>query len=206
MTAAGTLRINGKAFVWGTRTYLMAIVNVSPESFSGDGISDAAIAVEQGRRFAADGADFIDVGGQSTRPGFAEITIAEEMSRVVPVIRLLRELVGAPISVDTYRAEVAAAALDAGAALVNDVSGLRSDVAMAPLIASRGAAAVIMHNQRGRDFHDVAGDILAGFRASLKIADNAGVDRSRLIVDPGFGFGWPFDQNLEMLRRLSELK
>jgi dihydropteroate synthase len=206
MTAADSLSINGKTFVWGARTYLMAIVNVSPESFSGDGIIDAAVAAEQGRRFVAEGADFIDVGGQSTRPGFEEITVAEETSRVVPVIRRLRELADAPISVDTYRAEVAAAALDAGAAMVNDISGFRSDTAMAPLVASRGAAAVIMHNQRGHDFHDVASDILDGFRASLKVADAAGLDRCRLIVDPGFGFGWTLDQNLEMLRRLSELK
>ncbi len=206
MAAAGSLTIKGNAFVWGARTYLMAIVNVSPESFLGDGITDPGMAVEQARRLAAEGADLIDVGGQSTRPSFAEIGIGEEISRVVPVIRGIREAVEVPISVDTYRAEVAAAALDAGADLINDISGFRSDVAMAPLVSARGVPAVIMHNERGRDFHDVAGDILDGFRASLAIADRADVDRNRLILDPGFGFGWTLEQNLEMLRRLSELK
>jgi len=201
------LNIGPRQFAWGARTYVMGIINVTPDSFSGDGLaSDVEAAVAQGLRFVREGADLLDVGGESTRPGFEAVPVQDEVRRVVPVIeRLVREC-DVPISVDTYKAPVAEAALEAGGHLVNDIWGFRRDSAMASLAARFGVPAVLMHNQRGRRFRDVIGDIRAGFEASLALAEAAGIPRQRLILDPGFGFGWTEEQNLEMLRRLGELK
>jgi dihydropteroate synthase len=163
-------------------------------------------AVAQGRRFAEEGADILDVGGESTRPGFQAVTQEEEMRRVLPVVERLACEVDVPISIDTYKAAVAQAALKAGARLVNDIWGFRHDPAMAPLVAESGMPAAVMHNQRGREFHDVIGDIRAGLEVSLELAAQASVPRQRLIIDPGFGFGWTEEHNLEMLRRLGELQ
>jgi dihydropteroate synthase len=200
------LTIGGRRFDWGSRTYVMGIINVTTDSFSGDGLGlDVEAAVAQGVRFAREGADILDVGGESTRPGFQAVSPEEEMRRVLPVVeRLLRE-VDAPISIDTYKAEVARAALEAGAHLVNDIWGFRHDAGMASLVAEYGVPAVIMHNQRGRDFREVIGDIRAGLEASLRLAEQAGIPRQSLIIDPGFGFGWAEEHSLEMLRRLREL-
>jgi len=208
-TASGAtpLTIGGRRFDWGSRTYVMGIINVTTDSFSGDGLGlDVEAAVAQGRRFAQEGADILDVGGESTRPGFQAVTLEEEMRRVLPVVERLAREVDAPISIDTYKAPVARAALKAGAHLVNDIWGFRHDPAMAPLVAELGVPAVIMHNQRGRDFHDVIGDIRAGLEVSLGLAEEAGIPRQRLVIDPGFGFGWAEEHNLEMLRRLGELR
>ena len=202
----GSLRIGQREFAWSKRTYLMGVINVSPESFAGDGLGDVEAAVALGRRFADDGADILDVGGQSTRPGFDELAPEEEIRRVVPVIeRLVRE-VDLPISVDSYKPAVARAALEAGAHLLNDIWGFRCDASLAKLAVEFGVPAVVMHNQRGREFHDVIADIRAGFEASIAIAEKAGLPRERLILDPGFGFGWSEEQNLELLRRLGELR
>ncbi len=198
--------IGQRTFVWGERTYLMGIINVSPDSFSGDGIGDVEAAVAQGRRFAEDGADILDVGGQSTRPGFEELVPEEEVRRVVPVIERLVADVDVPVSVDTYKEPVARAALEAGAHMVNDIWGFRHDRGLAELAAEFDVPAVIMHNQRGREFRDVIGDIRTGLEASVAIAEEAGLARERLVIDPGFGFGWTEEQNLEMLRRLGELR
>jgi dihydropteroate synthase len=201
------LTIGDRRFDWGSRTYVMGVINVTPDSFSGDGLGlDVEAAVAQGRRFVQEGADILDVGGESTRPNFQGISPEEEMRRVLPVVERLAREVGVPISIDTYKAEVARAALEAGAHLVNDIWGFRHDPAMASLVAEFGVPAVIMHNQRGRDFRDVIGDIRAGLSASLRLAEQAGTPRHRLIVDPGFGFGWAEEHNLEMLRRLGELR
>ena len=201
------LTIGGRRFEWGSRTYVMGIINVTTDSFSGDGLGlEVEAAVVQGRRFVQEGADILDVGGESTRPGFQAVSPEEEMRRVLPVVeRLVRE-VDVPVSIDTYKAGVARAALEAGAHLVNDIWGFRHDAAMAPLVAEYGVPAVIMHNQRGRDFREVIGDIRAGLEASLRLAEQAGIPRQRLIIDPGFGFGWAEEHSLEMLRRLRELR
>ncbi len=208
-TAGGAipLTIGGRRFDWGSRTYVVGIINVTTDSFSGDGLGlNAEAAVAQGRRFAQEGADILDVGGESTRPGFQAVTPEEEMRRVLPVVERLAREVDVPISIDTYKAPVARAALKAGAHLLNDIWGFRHDPAMAPLVAEFGVPAVVMHNQRGRDFHDVIGDIRAGLEVSLGLAEQAGIPRQRLIIDPGFGFGWVEEHNLEMLRRLGELR
>ncbi len=212
--AAPAMRIGPRAFVWGARTYVMGIVNLSPDSFSGDGLEDVDAAVAQAKRFIDEGADIIDVGGQSTRPGFdktgsgfEEVTPEEEMRRVLPVIERLREeLPDAPLSVDTYKPPVARAALAAGAHMLNDVWGFRRDRAIAAIAAEAGVPVVVMHNQRGRSADDVMGAILDGLLESLRIGDEAGVRRGRVIVDPGFGFGWRPERNIEMLRRLRELE
>ena len=204
------ITIRGREFRWGSRTYLMGVVNVTPDSFSGDGLGlDVGAAVAQGRRFEEEGADILDVGGESTRPDFAPISVEEELRRVVPVVRRLAAETALPVSIDTYKPEVAEAAIAAGAHLLNDVWGFRHQgdgERLARQAAASGLLAVVMHNQRGRQFHDVIGDLLAGFRESLRIAGEAGLPQERLIVDPGFGFGWDEEQNLEMLRRLAELR
>jgi dihydropteroate synthase len=204
------ITIRGREFRWGSRTYVMGVVNVTPDSFSGDGLRlDVEAAVAQGRRFEEEGADILDVGGESTRPGFDPIPIEDELRRVVPVVRRLAAETALPVSIDTYKPEVAEPAIAAGAHMLNDVWGFRhvgDGDRLARLAAQSGLPAVVMHNQRGRQFHDVVGDLLAGFSESLRIAREAGVPEERLIVDPGFGFGWDEKQNLEMLRRLAELR
>jgi len=208
------MRIGPRTFTWGARTYLMGVINVSPDSFSGDGLETVDDALSQARRFIAEGADILDVGGQSTRPGgektqagFDEVAPEEETRRVVPVIERIRaELPEAPISVDTYKPAVACAALSAGAHAVNDIYGFRADPALAGIVARAGVPAIIMHNQRGRPPGDVMASVLAGLRQSLRIADGVGLPGERLIVDPGFGFGWSPGENIEMLRRLSEMQ
>ncbi len=206
-TSPKPLTIGRRVFEWGSRTFIMGIINVTPDSFSGDGLgTDVDAAVELGVRLTAEGADIIDVGGESTRPGAEEVDAAEEKRRVLPVIEHLARLIGIPISVDTSKADVAEAALATGAALLNDVSGLRRDPQMPSILARFGVPSVVMHNERGRPFHDVIDDIREGLETSIALAKAAGVTRERLIVDPGFGFGWSVQHNLEILRRLGELK
>ncbi len=212
--AAPTLTIGPRTFIWGQRTYIMGVVNCSPESFSGDGLSDVHAAVTLAREMADNGADLLDVGGQSTRPGadksasgFTEVTPGEEIRRTAPVIERLRaDLPSMPISIDTYKPEVARAAIAAGAHLLNDITGFRGDPEIARIAADAGLPAVAMHNQRGRAGDDVIAAIRQGLGESLRIAAEAGLPRERLILDPGFGFGWRAEQNVEMLRRLSELR
>lgn len=185
---------------------MMGIINVTPDSFSGDGIGeDAGLAVELARRFEAEGADILDLGGESSRPGAEPLAAEDECRRVLPAVEAVRAATDLPISIDTYHAPVADAALRAGADIVNDIHGLRADPAMAETVARHGAGLVAMHNQRGREFHDVVGDIRAGFGESLRLAEAAGIDAGQIVLDPGFGFGWAPEQNLEMLRRLPEL-
>ena len=185
----------------------MAIVNVTPDSFSGDGVGShaPAAAAALAQEFAEAGADIIDVGAESTRPDADPVTPAEEAARALPAIAAIRAATDLPISIDTQHAEVAEAALDAGADMVNDINGLRGDARMAEVVASRGAALVAMHNQRGRAPGDVVANVLAGWEESLRLAGKAGIPRERIILDPGFGFGWTPEENLEMVRRLNEL-
>jgi dihydropteroate synthase len=200
------LVIRDRAFVWGERTYLMAVINVTPDSFSGDGLGgDVAAAVALARRFEADGADIIDIGGESTRPGAEPLAPEAEIARVIPAVTAIRAVTSLPISIDTTHAAVVEAALAAGADIVNDITGLRGDPAVATVAARHGAPVVAMHNQRGLKYHNVVRDIEAGFHETLRLAHEAGIPGSHIILDPGFGFGWTPEQNLEMLRRLPEL-
>jgi dihydropteroate synthase len=201
------ITIGGREFRWGERTYVMGIVNVTPDSFSGDGLGDNVdAAVRRAVQMCEDGADIIDVGGESTRPGFAEVTADEEMRRVIPVIERLALELDAPISIDTYKAEVAHAAIKAGATLVNDVHGFLRDPEIARVAAEAGVPAIAMYNHRGRKFHDTIGNIVEGLLESLRTARVQGLPEERIIVDPGFNFGWTDEQALEMLRRLAELR
>ncbi len=200
------LRIGSRDFAWGTRTFIMGIINATPDSFSGDGLLDPAAAADRARAMVEAGADLVDLGAESTRPGYAGVDAGEEWRRLAPVLDAVRRAVDAPLSIDTTKVEVARRALDAGGDLLNDVNGLRGDPALAAVLARSGKPAVLMHNQRGRAFGgDVIADVHAGLAAGVAIAEGAGVPRARLIVDPGFGFGWTPLQNLELLRRLGEL-
>ena len=201
-----TTRCGPLTFEWGSRTYVMGIVNVTPDSFSGDGLAhDASAALEQALRFQAEGADIIDVGGESTRPGHTPVEAEEEIGRVVPVIRRLASRLQVPVSVDTYKHEVAREAVAAGASMINDVWGLKRDPALAELAASEGVPIVLMHNQSGTTYADLLPDVLSSLRASMDVALGAGVPPENIILDPGVGFGKTAEHNLELLRRLSEL-
>ena len=207
MESQKTDRWGQLGFAWGKRTYVMGIINVTPDSFSGDGLGyDAEAALEQALRFQDEGADIIDVGGESTRPGSTPVTVEEEKRRVIPVIRLLASRLDVPVSVDTYKREVAREALTAGAAVINDVWGLKRDPALADLAAREGAPIVLMHNQQGLDYSDLVPETLASLRASLRQALEAGVPSENVVLDPGLGFGKKPEHNLELLRRLAELK
>ncbi len=206
-------------FEWGRRTFVMGIVNVSPESFSGDGVTDVDTAVAQALRFVKEGADILDVGGQSTRPrysasveaggaasGYEELSVEEELERVLPVIKGIAGVCDVPISIDTYKVAVAEAAIDAGARIINDVWGLKKDAALAGVAAKHGTPLILMHNQPEPGYTRLIPDIAASLRKSVAVATEAGVGRDRLIVDPGFGFGKTVAHNLEVLRRLGEIK
>jgi dihydropteroate synthase len=194
-------------FDWGTRTYIMAIVNATPDSFSGDGTSgDIAQAVAVARCAAEAGADIIDIGGESTRPGHAPIGAAEEIARVIPTIKAIAEVVSVPISIDTNKAEVAEAAIAAGASMVNDVRGLLRDPDLAAVVARRGVPVVIMHDVPPVPGLDLIESVNRELFSRIEWALAAGIRPERIIVDPGFGFGKDWRQNLELLRRLPEMK
>ncbi len=227
------LTLRQRTFIWGAQTYVMGILNVTPDSFSGDGLmaldkpADAPAtwveaAVAQGRRFAAEGAHILDIGGESTRPGAQPVDADEELRRVVPVIEGLSAVVDIPISIDTSKAVVAEAALHAGASIVNDVWGFRLDPAIAQVTAQAGAAAILMHNRSrrdhvhidpalggmylGADYGDLLEDVKVELQISIDLARRAGVPDSHIILDPGIGFGKTVAQNLELLDRLGELR
>jgi len=197
-----------------TRTLVMGILNVTPDSFSDGGkFADAGAAVKCGVEMAANGADVIDVGGESTRPGSRAVTVEEEIKRTVPVIRELSRSVDAPVSIDTYKARIAEAALDAGASIVNDISAGTFDAAMLPLVAKRKCPAILMHMkgtpgdmQKNPVYGDLMAEISGFLRGRVEAYVAAGVDERILMVDPGFGFGKTVQHNLELLRRLTELK
>jgi dihydropteroate synthase len=218
------LTIRDTTFHWGERTYVMGIVNVTPDSFSGDGFLDIDRAVAQAQQFAAQGADILDVGGESTRPGARIVGADEERARVVPVIDALVQNSTLPISIDTSKAEVAVAALDAGAHLVNDVWGLRRaeggwNNELAQVVAVRGVPLVLMHNRRALPVNDAVGghyqqvhyidlvaEVIQDLRASVDVAVAAGIARHNIIVDPGIGFGKTPAQNVELMRELDALR
>lgn len=229
-----SLQVGKYIFHWGSRTYVMGILNVTPDSFSGDGLlspspsgrgargeGDSAIA--QARDFIAAGADILDVGGESTRPGSAPVSADEELARVIPVIRGLREnFPNALISIDTYKAKVAEEAFKAGAQLLNDVWGLRADPELAGVAAQYRAPVILMHNRSnpasvevrqklgnayiGSEYQNLIEDVKRELLESVVIAKKAGVSESHVILDPGIGFGKTRESNLELINRLDEIR
>lgn len=218
MNRLGTTRCGSTEFRWGERTYVMGILNLSPDSFSGDGITSLAAAVAQAHRFAGQGADILDIGGESTRPGSSPITVDEEIRRVVPVIEQLASEIPIPLSIDTYKVEVAQRALDAGATMINDQWGLKKDTHLARLAAGRGIPLVLMSNQRDKGgydaglkrdiacYDDLMTEVISSLKNSVQLALKLGVPQENIIVDPGIGFGKNWQQELEIIRRLGELQ
>ena len=206
--------LRGSTLDLGGRTRIMGVLNVTPDSFSDGGrFSGTDAAVEHARSMAAEGADIIDIGGESTRPGAAPLSEDEELRRILPVIERVAADVALPLSVDTYKAGVARKALSAGASIVNDISGLRFSSDMAQVVADHGAAVVVMHikgTPRDMQLNPVYGDVVAEvmeyLEESASLALKAGIPRDRVLIDPGIGFGKTVEHNLELLGRLDELK
>jgi dihydropteroate synthase len=208
------LIIRERCFAWGQQTYLMGILNVTPDSFSDGGqfnTTDTALA--QAQALVAAGADIIDVGGQSTRPGAVQITLTEELDRVLSVLQTIRPEIAIPISVDTTRAAVAKAAVAAGADMINDISGGTFDPEMLSVVADLGVPIVLMHikgtpqtMQQQTDYLDLIGDIYSFLSKQISTATAAGIAPEKIIIDPGIGFAKNFEQNLEIFRRLPSLK
>jgi dihydropteroate synthase len=206
--------IKDRALIIGERTLVMGILNVTPDSFSDGGLFfSLERAVEHGKRMSEEGADIVDVGGESTRPGGAgPVTVEEEIERVVPVIQALSKRIDAPISIDTTKSEVARAAIDAGAAIVNDVSALRFDFYIADVVARAGAGLVLMHSRgtpatmhRLPPVADIMDEVITSLSASIKMAERRGVKRESIVIDPGIGFGKSQEQNLELIDKLNQL-
>ena len=208
---ARAMHIGGREFAWGKRTYVMAVLNVTPDSFSGDGTGDDVdAAVDQALRFEDEGADIVDIGGESTRPprvyaGARPISQEEELRRVLPVIEHLSGRLSVPMSIDTRKAGVAAAAVEAGAAMVNDVSMLTHDRDMPGMAGRLGVPLVISHTRERAVYADVVVEVIADLEAAMTEAEEGGVGRESIIVDPGIGFGKTAEQSLEVLRRMREL-
>jgi dihydropteroate synthase len=204
------LRLRSRTLILGQRTLIMGVLNITPDSFSDGGTYlDSESAIARALQMEQQGADILDIGGESTRPGAAEITVEEELRRILPVMRVLRGKLRIPMSVDTRRADVAEAAMEAGAEIVNDVSGLQTDARMGEVVRRARAALVLMHMrgtpqtmQRGPFARDAIRDVATGLREALARAKRAGVPKSRLLLDPGIGFGKRYDQNFELLARL----
>jgi dihydropteroate synthase len=195
-------------FRWGERTYIMGVINLSPDSFSGDGLdSDIEAAQAQARRFIAEGADIIDIGGESTRPGSKPVSVDEELQRVIPAIERLANELPVPISIDTYKSVVASRALTAGASMINDVWGLKKDQYLARIAADTGVPIILTSNQRDEPCqNDIMAEVISSLEKSITLAKEAGVAEQNIIIDPGIGFGKSLEQNLEIIRRLAELK
>ena len=188
------------------KCYIMGILNVTPDSFSDGGkwvTLDSALIHSE--KMVSDGADIIDVGGESTRPGYSSVSDSEEIDRIAPIIEALRGRFDVPVSVDTYKSSVAAAALLAGAAFVNDIRGLKYDPDMAELVANSGAACCLMHNRDNMDYSDFMLDLLSDLRESIEIALKAGIPADKIVLDPGIGFAKTYEMNLETINRLDIL-
>jgi dihydropteroate synthase len=201
------LRAGGRVLEMSTRTLLMGIVNVTPDSFAGDGLTDTAAALRQAVEMADAGADIIDIGGESTRPNSRPVAEDEELRRVIPAVEAICAAVAVPVSIDTRKPGVARAGVAAGAVMINDVWGLRGDPAMVEVVAANpGVAVVAMHNQPDTTYVDLMETICGSLRESVTIAASHGISSDRIVVDPGFGFGKTPAQNLELMRRLGELR
>ena len=208
------MKIGNSVFKWGSRTYIMGILNMTQDSFSGDGfLKNTKAAVKHALQMEKDGADIIDVGGESTRPagtiygkGAKSITVKEELERVLPVISKLASVLKIPISIDTYKAKVAERAIKEGALLINDVWGLKKDARIANVAAKTGAPLILTHNQEGFVYSDIIEDVILGLKKSKEKAINAGVLPKNIIIDPGIGFGKTLEHNLKVLSCLKKIR
>ena len=200
------MTIGNKVFDTANHTYIMGILNVTPDSFSDGGRwNESDAALRHTEDMIGEGADIIDIGGESTRPGHVQITEEEEIRRVVPVIEAVKARFDVPVSVDTYKSAVARAALEAGADLVNDIWGLKYDPELAGVIAASGAACCLMHNRNQPDYKDFMTDMCSDLRDTLASAEKAGISMEKIILDPGVGFGKTYENNLEAIRCLERL-
>jgi dihydropteroate synthase len=214
----GITRCGKTEFRWGERTYVMGILNATPDSFSKDGVSGQAAAIELAQRMAAEGADILDVGGESTKPGYTPVSLEEELRRVIPIIEKIVPAFPIPISIDTTKYEVARQALRSGASMLNDQWGLKKDRRLAELATEYKVPIILMSNQRDKgdydtdiqrdssSYTDVITEVETSQRTSIGIALEAGVPEYNIILDPGIGFGKTWQQDIEIVRRLRELK
>ena len=201
------MRIGNREFDTHQGAYIMGILNITPDSFSDGGKwTQMDHALAHAEEMIRQGADILDVGGESTRPGHQQISEEEEINRVAPVIQAIRERFDVPLSVDTYKASVAEAALSAGADLINDIWGLKYDDRMGEVIAAHGVPCCLMHNRDNTEYQELMPDLLEDLRASLALADRAGISREQIILDPGIGFGKTREQNLAVLRQVGQLR
>jgi len=201
------IKAGSYALNFGEKTYIMGILNVTPDSFSDGGdFVDIEAAVLHAKQMVEDGADIIDIGGESTRPGFAEVSEEEELRRVIPVIERLAKEVAVPISIDTYKARVAEKAILAGAVIVNDIWGMQKDPAMPQIVAKHQVPVIVMHNQLGTEYsRDIMEEMCIFLRHSIDLGLQAGIKLENIIVDPGLGFGKTSEQNVIVMARLGEL-
>jgi dihydropteroate synthase len=199
------MKIGNREFDFSRSTYIMGILNVTPDSFSDGGKwNDMDKALRHVEDMMQEGADVIDVGGESTRPGHLQISDEEEIARVAPVIAAIKQRFDVPVSVDTYKSAVARAALEEGADLINDIWGFKYDEQMAGVVAASGAACCLMHNKNEAVYQDFMKDMMEETLECARIAEKAGVEKDRILLDPGIGFGKTYEMNLEALRRLKE--
>lgn len=201
-----TMRIGNKEFQIGKKTYIMGILNVTPDSFSDGGkFNNLEIAIKHAKEMVAEGADIIDIGGESTRPNHKAVSKEEELRRVIPVIEALSKEIDIPISIDTYKGEVAEKAIKAGAALINDVWGFKKDPYIAEVAAKYNVPCCLMHNRDNTDYKNLMEDVLNDLKESLDIALKAGVKPENIMVDPGIGFAKTYEQNLIVMNHLEDL-
>ena len=201
------IKIGDDIFAQNGHTYVMGILNVTPDSFSDGGRYDSVNeALKRARQMILEGVDLIDIGGESTRPGYEPISDEEEIERIVPVIEAIKRHMDIPVSVDTYKSAVAKAAIEAGADMVNDIWGLKHDPEMAKVIAETGVACCLMHNRKATDYKDFMTDCLEDLKESIAIAKAAGIEDDKIIIDPGVGFAKTYEQNLQVLKHLNQFK
>ena len=201
------IKIGDDIFAQSGHTYVMGILNVTPDSFSDGGRYDSVNeALKRARQMILEGVDLIDIGGESTRPGYEPISDEEEIERIVPVIEAIKRHMDIPVSVDTYKSAVAKAAIEAGADMVNDIWGLKHDPEMAKVIAETGVACCLMHNRKATDYKDFMTDCLEDLKECIAIAKAAGIEDDKIIIDPGVGFAKTYEQNLQVLKHLNQFK
>ena len=201
------MKIGNKEFKLGERTYIMGILNVTPDSFSDGGkFNEVEAAVKRVKELIEDGADIIDVGGESTRPGFKVVDVEDEIARVVPVIKAIKENYDIPVSIDTYKAATAEAAIKAGADIINDVWGFKKDKDMAGVAAKYNMPCILMHNREDIPYEDLMKDVIKDLADSINLALDAGVKRENIILDPGIGFAKTFEENLFVMNNLEVIK